>query len=34
VQYVPGVWKTLLVSGLLPTAIIAIVLNQMLPQED
>ncbi|MCF6303764.1 MAG: purine permease [Rhodobacteraceae bacterium] len=34
VQYVPGVGKTLLTSGLLPTAIIAIVLNLVLPEED
>ncbi len=34
VQYVPGVAKTLLISGLLPTAIIAIVLNLVLPEED
>ena len=34
VQYLPGVIKTMAVSGLLPTAIIAIVLNQILPQED
>lgn len=34
VQYVPGVGKTLLTSGLLPTAIIAIVLNLVLPEKD
>jgi NCS2 family nucleobase:cation symporter-2 len=34
VQYLPGVIKTMAVSGLLPTALIAIVLNQILPQED
>lgn len=34
VQYVPGVGKTLLTSGLLPTALIAIVLNLVLPEED
>ncbi len=34
VQHVPGTLNTLLVSGLLPTAIIAIVLNLILPQED
>jgi xanthine permease len=33
VQYLPGVIKTMAVSGLLPTAIIAIVLNQLLPEE-
>ena len=34
VQHLPGVIKTMAVSGLLPTALIAIVLNQILPQED
>ena len=34
VQYLPGVIKTMMVSGLLPVAIIAIVLNLVLPQED
>ncbi|MEM8753166.1 MAG: nucleobase:cation symporter-2 family protein [Pseudomonadota bacterium] len=34
VQYLPGVVKTLAVSGLLPTAVIAIVLNQVLPEEE
>ncbi|MCP5088806.1 MAG: purine permease [Rhodobacteraceae bacterium] len=34
VQYLPGVVKTMAVSGLLPTALIAIVLNLVLPQED
>lgn len=33
VQHVPGVLKTLLISGLLPTAIIAIVLNALLPKD-
>ncbi len=33
VQHVPGVMQTLLISGLLPTAIIAIVLNQVLPKD-
>jgi len=33
VQYLPGVVKTLAISGLLPTALIAIVLNQILPEE-
>ena len=34
VQYLPGVIKTIAVSGLLPTALIAIILNQILPEED
>ncbi len=34
VQYLPGVVKTLAVSGLLPCALIAIILNQVLPEED
>ena len=33
VQYLPGVIKTMAISGLLPTAIIAIVLNLVLPQD-
>ncbi|MDE0239280.1 MAG: nucleobase:cation symporter-2 family protein [bacterium] len=33
VQYLPGVLHTMAVSGLLPTAIIAIVLNQVLPED-
>ena len=33
VQYLPGVIKTMAISGLLPTAIIAILLNQILPEE-
>ena len=33
VQYLPGVVKTMAISGLLPTALIAIVLNQVLPEE-
>ena len=33
VQYLPGVLKTMAISGLLPTALIAIVLNQILPEE-
>ena len=32
VQYLPGVLHTMTVSGLLPTAVIAIVLNQVLPE--
>jgi NCS2 family nucleobase:cation symporter-2 len=34
VQHVGGTLNTLLISGLLPTALIAIVLNLVLPQED
>ncbi len=34
VQHVSGTMNTLLISGLLPTAVIAIVLNLILPQED
>ncbi len=34
VQYLPGVMKTMAVSGLLPVALIAIILNLVLPQED
>ena len=33
VQYLPGVMKTLAISGLLPAAVIAIVLNLVLPEE-
>jgi NCS2 family nucleobase:cation symporter-2 len=34
VQHVSGTMNTLLISGLLPTAVIAIVLNLILPQEN
>ncbi|MEM7546314.1 MAG: nucleobase:cation symporter-2 family protein [Pseudomonadota bacterium] len=34
VQHLPGIMQTLAVSGLLPAAIIAITLNQILPEED
>lgn len=34
VQYLPGVINTIAVSGLLPAALIAIVLNLVLPEED
>ncbi len=34
VQYLPGVINTMAVSGLLPVALIAIILNLVLPQED
>ena len=33
VQYLPGVIQTMAISGLLPTALIAIVLNQILPHD-
>ena len=33
VQYVPGVWGTLLTSAVAPTAILAIVMNLVLPDE-
>ncbi|MEL6417895.1 MAG: solute carrier family 23 protein, partial [Pseudomonadota bacterium] len=33
VQYVPGVWKTLMTSAVAPTAILAIGLNLVLPEE-
>jgi NCS2 family nucleobase:cation symporter-2 len=34
VQYLPGVWKTLATSAVAPTALLAVVLNLMLPQDD
>jgi len=34
VQYLPGIWKTLATSAVAPTAIIAILLNLILPEED
>ena len=34
VQYLPGVVKTLMTSAVAPTALCAIVLNLVLPQED
>ncbi|MDG1739543.1 MAG: nucleobase:cation symporter-2 family protein [Paracoccaceae bacterium] len=34
VQYLPGIWKTLATSAVAPTAVCAILLNQILPQED
>lgn len=34
VQYLPGIWKTLATSAVAPTAVCAILLNQLLPQED
>jgi xanthine permease len=33
VQYLPGIWKTLATSAVAPTAFLAIVLNQILPDE-
>lgn len=33
VQYIPGIWKTLATSAVAPTAFLAIVLNQILPQD-
>ena len=33
VQYVPGVWKTLMTSAVAPTAVLAIVLNLVLPKD-
>jgi len=33
VQYLPGVWKTLATSAVAPTAFLAIVLNQILPED-
>jgi NCS2 family nucleobase:cation symporter-2 len=34
VQYLPGIWKTLATSAVAPTAVCAILLNQILPDED
>ena len=34
VQYLPGIWKTLATSAVAPTAVCAILLNQILPEED
>jgi len=33
VQYLPGIWKTLATSAVAPTAFLAIVLNQLLPDD-
>ena len=33
VQYLPGIWKTLATSAVAPTAFLAIILNQILPEE-
>ena len=32
-QYLPGIWKTLATSAVAPTAFLAIVLNQIIPEE-
>ena len=34
VQYLPGIWKTLATSAVAPTAVCAILLNLILPEED
>jgi NCS2 family nucleobase:cation symporter-2 len=34
VQYLPGIWKTLATSAVAPTAVLAVVLNLLLPEED
>ncbi len=34
VQYLPGIWKTLATSAVAPTALLAVILNLMLPQDD
>jgi len=34
VQYLPGVWKTLATSAVAPTAFLAIILNQILPEDE
>ena len=34
VQYLPGIWKTLATSAVAPTALLAVVLNLALPQDD
>ena len=33
VQYLPGIWKTLATSAVAPTAFLAIVLNQIIPED-
>ena len=33
VQYLPGIWKTLATSAVAPTAFLALVLNQIIPEE-
>jgi NCS2 family nucleobase:cation symporter-2 len=34
VQYLPGIWKTLATSAVAPTALLAVVLNLVLPHEE
>jgi NCS2 family nucleobase:cation symporter-2 len=34
VQYLPGIWKTLATSAVAPTALLAVILNLVLPEED
>lgn len=34
VQYLPGIWKTLATSAVAPTALLAVVLNLVLPHDD
>ena len=34
VQHLPGIWKTLATSAVAPTAFLAIMLNQILPEEE
>ena len=34
VQYLPGIWKTLATSAVAPTALAAVLMNLLLPQED
>ncbi len=34
VQYLPGIWKTLATSAVAPTALLAVTLNLILPQDD
>lgn len=34
VQYLPGIWKTLATSAVAPTALLAVILNLVLPEKD
>jgi len=34
VQYLPGIWKTLATSAVAPTAVLAVVLNLVLPEDE
>ena len=34
VQYLPGIWKTLATSAVSPTALLAVILNLVLPEKD